>query len=125
MLRSKISMAVGVAITLASGVALATNGYAPHGIGQKAKGMGGAGIAFPQDTLAGGMNPAGMVWVGDRLDVGLEWFRPQREAEITGMGKFDGNDKENFFVPEFGYNYMVDPNLSGHDPSQANASFAE
>lgn len=99
--------------------ATATNGYFQHGIGQKSMGMGGVGIALPQDTFAAGHNPAGMILVGDRMDVGLTWFRPSREAEIKGSpiggiwdGKFDGDGTENFLMPEFGYNRMVREDLS-------------
>lgn len=95
--------------TLFATGALATNGYAPHGIGQKAKGMGGAGIAFTQDSLAGGINPAGMVHVGNRMDIGIELFRPVREATL-GATTFDGNDTDLFLIPEFGYNRMLDAN---------------
>ena len=104
--------------TLIASNAWATNGYKPHGIGQKAKGMGGAAIAFPQDTLAAGVNPAGMVTLGNRMDVGIEYFRPQRSAEISGSllananGRFDGDDTENFFIPEFGYNRMINDRMS-------------
>ena len=67
-----------------------------HGYGVKAQGMGGVGIALPQDALAAATNPAGMAWVGNRLDVGLNWFQPDRSAEITGSGAgangtYDGN----------------------------------
>ena len=101
--------------------AWATNGYAPHGIGQKSKGMGGVGIALVQDTVGAGMNPAGMVLLGGRVDVGLEIFRPIRDAEIVdnmffgGPGStlsLDGSDKKIFFVPEVGYNYMINDKLS-------------
>ena len=37
--------------------ALATNGYFSHGFGIKAKGMGGVGIALPQDAMAAATNP--------------------------------------------------------------------
>ena len=103
----------------APGIASATNGYFSHGYGMKSIGMGGVGIALPQDTLAAATNPAGMVMVGDRIDFGLNWFRPQREATITGNaapvgvnGTYSGNEKENFFIPEFGYNKMLNPNMS-------------
>jgi long-chain fatty acid transport protein len=108
---------MAVAGLAAPGIALATDGYFSHGFGVKSQGMGGVGIAFPQDSLAAAANPAGMVLVGDRLDVGVTWFRPQRETELgSGFGPFagtyDGNDKDNFFIPEFGYNKMINPNMS-------------
>lgn len=107
-----------VAIAAASGSALATNGYFSHGYGIKAKGMGGVGIALPQDSLAAATNPAGMVMVGDRLDVGVDWFKPNRSATISGNagpannGTFDGNDDSNFLVPEFGYNKMLNKDMA-------------
>jgi long-chain fatty acid transport protein len=96
----------------------ATTGYFQHGYGIKAKGMGGVGIALPQDSLAAASNPAGMAFVGNRLDVGVDWFAPDRGAEITGNafpgvnGKYDGNDTKSFLIPEFGYNRMLNPNLA-------------
>lgn len=112
-----LAIAAAVAATLAPAAALATNGYFPHGQGIKAKGMGGAAIAFPQDTIAAASNPAGMFFVGNRLDLGVDWFKPTREAEIVGSpapinGTYDANDKSNFFIPEFGYNTLINPNLS-------------
>lgn len=107
-----------IALAGLSGSAFATNGYFPHGYGMKAKGMGGVGIALPQDALAAANNPAGMVMVGDRLDVGVDWFRPIRDAEIVGSlapgvnGDYNGSDQKNFFVPEFGYNKMLGWNMS-------------
>lgn len=46
--------------------------------------------------------------VGNRIDAGLTWFAPRRNAEIVGNayganGSYDGNDTANFFIPEFGY----------------------
>ena len=71
--------------TLSAGILLcvfsaahATNGYSPTGFGVASKGLAGAGVAFPQDTLAGATNPAGMVFVGDRVDVGVALFGPDR-----------------------------------------------
>lgn len=95
----------------------ATDGYFAHGYGVKSQGAGGVGIALPQDTLVIAANPAGLAWVGNRLDLGATWFRPQREAEITGSaapinGKYDANDTENFFIPEFGYSKQVNDNFT-------------
>lgn len=96
---------------------LATNGYFQHGYGVKSQGMAGAGIALPQDAMAAATNPAGMVMVGDRMDVGLVWFRPIRSAELeTGFppinGNYSGSDTKNFFIPEFGYNKMLGRTMS-------------
>lgn len=100
---------------LAAGNAYATDGYFAHGYGVKSQGMGGVGIALPQDAIAAASNPAGMGLIGDRVDFGVTWFRPQRESEITGNafpgvdGKYEANDTENFFIPEFGYNRQINP----------------
>jgi long-chain fatty acid transport protein len=70
--------------------------------------MGGVGIAFPQDSITAAINPAGMGLIGDRIDLSLTYFRPNRNATIinhpTANGTYDANDTENFFIPEFGYN---------------------
>ncbi len=97
--------------------ALATDGYFSDGYGIKAKGMAGVAIALPQDALAAANNPAGMALIGDRLDLGLDWFRPSRGADIVGNGaglngSYNGNGKQNFFIPEFGYNRMLDSDMS-------------
>jgi long-chain fatty acid transport protein len=101
--------------------AWATNGYFSHGVGQKAKGMAGVGVAYSQDALAGGVNPAGMVHQGNRVDIGIEWFRPIRSADVSGNnlgggfsadGHYNGSDTKNFLIPEFGYNRMLNENSS-------------
>jgi long-chain fatty acid transport protein len=106
-----------IALAGLSGSAFATNGYFAHGYGMKAKGMGGVGIAYGQDALAAATNPANMVLVGNRWDVGVDYFRPQRDSSIVGNlfgpdAKFDGNSSENYLVPEFGYNKMIANNMS-------------
>lgn len=106
-----------VGLATISSAAFATNGYFAHGYGVKAQGMAGVGIALPQDALAAATNPAGMALVGNRFDIGVTWFRPQREAEIVGNGGgangvYKGNESENFFIPEFGYNKMINQSMS-------------
>lgn len=105
--------AILVALAFAPTLAFATNGYFQHGYGVKAQGLGGAGIAFAQDGLAAATNPAGTAFVSDRIDAGLTWFSPKRGAEITSpnpsAGSYDGNGKEDFFIPEFGYIKHVSP----------------
>ncbi len=95
----------------------ATDGYFSHGYGVRAQGVGGVGIALPQDALAAASNPAGMGKVGDRIDAGVTWFRPVREVEIEGSGgglngTYKGNDSQNFLIPEFGYNRQLTPDVT-------------
>ncbi len=103
-------------LVLLPGMALATSGYFSHGYGVKSMGMAGVGIALPQDGLAAATNPAGTAFVGNRLDLGLTWFRPSRGSEIEGNpflnGSFDANDSQNFFIPEIGYAQQLSPQLA-------------
>jgi len=103
-------------LVLLPGMALATSGYFSHGYGVKSMGMAGVGIALPQDGLAAATNPAGTAFVGNRLDLGLTWFRPSRGSEIVGnpflSGSFDANDSQNFFIPEIGYAQQLSPQLA-------------
>ncbi len=96
--------------------ALATDGYFSHGYGLKAKGMGGAATAMAIDSFGGANNPASMVWVGNRLDVGLDWFSPKRSVERTGstagLNGSASSEKNDFFIPEFGYNKMLGSDIS-------------
>ncbi|GAO35058.1 hypothetical protein SCT_0439 [Sulfuricella sp. T08] len=101
------------------GIASATNGYFSHGYGMTAKGMGGAATAMAKDSFGGANNPASMVFVGDRLDVGVDWFRPIRSAErtgtsgpATGMNFSADSGSNDFVVPEFGFNMMMGDKMS-------------
>jgi len=99
---------------MASPLAHATNGYFSHGYGMKAKGMGGAATAMAIDTFGGANNPASMVWVGDRLDIGVDWFSPKRGASRSGSAAdfAEESTNNNFFIPEFGYNHMMNSDMS-------------
>jgi long-chain fatty acid transport protein len=114
----KIAISLFAASTMASPLAYATNGYFSHGYGMKAKGMGGAATAMTIDTFGGANNPASMVWVGDRLDIGVDLFMPERSSSRQGSGMggaYDGvseSGSNEFLVPEFGYNKLINPNLS-------------
>jgi long-chain fatty acid transport protein len=96
----------------------ATDGYFSTGYGLIQQGQGGAGIALPQDALAAATNPAGIVFVGNRFDIGLTLFRPIRGATITGSGypgvdgNYDASRKKNFFIPELGYNHLLNPRVA-------------
>jgi len=112
----KLVGVLALAGMMAPGIASATNGYFSHGYGMKAEGMGGAATAMADDAFGGANNPAAMVFAGNRLDIGLDWFSPQRSAERSGSvaglnGKADSGST-NFFIPEFGYNKMLSNRLS-------------
>lgn len=104
--------------------AMATNGYFAHGYGTKNKGMAGAGVALPQDTIAAATNPAGMVHLGERFDGGLAIFSPRRDYESSAsqangtggaftLGPDDIQSDRNYFpVPHVGYNYPLDSKSS-------------
>lgn len=114
---NKIVVSLLAAGVMASPQAYATNGYSPIGYGVKNEAMGGASIALPLDSVAAANNPAGMVMVGDHVDFALTWFRPNRDAEITGNGAglngtYSGNGRSNFFIPDFGYNKMISADTS-------------
>jgi len=112
----RIAVAAALAAPLS---ALATNGYFSHGYGMKAKGMAGAATATAIDTFGGAVNPAKMVWVGDRIDFGADLFSPRRSVSREGSAAFGGayngsvdSDSRYFVIPEFGYNKLINPNLS-------------
>ena len=104
--------------------ATATNGYFAHGIGIKNRALAGAGVAFPQDAMAGATNPAGMSFVGNRFDVGAVLFFPDREY-TAGPSALNGNfgaftigpDSESsgddwFLIPSFGINKDINDKTS-------------
>jgi long-chain fatty acid transport protein len=117
-IKKSLVLAAAVAAAVAAPGAFATNGYFSHGYGIKAKSVGGAGIAMPQDALAAATNPAGMALVGNKVDFGLDWFSPKRatihQAGSTGVTGIAANTYEssnnNFFIPEFGYNKAISGN---------------
>lgn len=101
----------------------ATNGYFAHGYGARSKAMAGVGAALPQDALAAAVNPAGMAFVGDQVDLEMEVFSPRREYTVQGAptmapGAFPLNpgtvdsDSEYFPVPTLGWNHKLDNNQS-------------
>lgn len=118
---------IACAVTAALSVpmtAMATNGYFAHGYGTKNKGLAGGGVALSQDAMAAATNPAGMVTVGDRMDLGLAIFSPSpRSYTVTGAPSgFPGtfglapgtyeSDNDFFLIPHFARNWMLDSDSS-------------
>ncbi len=113
--------AAAVSALLVAPLAHATNGYFKIGSGSKNRGMAGAGIAYGQDAMAAAVNPATLSGIGNRIDAGVEVFKPKRNAVVdaTGMdtaaagigGGYTSlagaNSEEDsranaFFIPHFG-----------------------
>jgi long-chain fatty acid transport protein len=115
-MKRNVVLALAVAAAVAAPSAFATYGYFSHGYGMKAKGMAGAVTALTEDTFGGANNPASMVWVGSRVDFGMDWFKPIRSMDRTGaangLNAAAPSESEDFFIPEFGYNAMINPNMS-------------
>jgi len=64
--------------------AMATNGYFSHGYGAKEKGMAGAGVAKGGSSISTANNPANLLQVDDRMDLGFSLFNPVRSATVAG-----------------------------------------
>jgi long-chain fatty acid transport protein len=72
---SKRLIATAILASLAApGLVQATNGYFMIGFGAKSRGMGGVGVAEGVDGFAGAYNPATMIDVGTRFDIGGDMF---------------------------------------------------
>jgi long-chain fatty acid transport protein len=130
-MKRNVVLALAVAAAVAAPSAFATNGYFAHGYSVKEKGLAGAGVAMAQDSLVAATNPAGMVMVGSRMDVGASLFSPSpRSYDAVGTsGVPDGtvcgaacpfdvgpqkieSDNDLFLIPHFGRNWMLDSNSS-------------
>lgn len=95
--------------------AQATNGYLAHGYGVKSKGQAGVGIASPQDALTIAMNPAGLVAVGDGLEIGFDLFMPRRSATLVQEGtsvRYSGNGTGTFVIPEAAFSHHLSDRLA-------------
>ena len=121
--KAVLALAVTAAVIVPS--AFATTGYFSHGYSIKEKGLAGSGVALSQDSMAAATNPAGMVMVGNRMDLGASIFSPSprsytASAPAVGPPYFAANgdgskvesDNDFFLIPHFGRNWMLDPDRS-------------
>jgi long-chain fatty acid transport protein len=83
-MQNKLTLTFTVLTALSPATALATNGYFMHGYGTINEGMAGAGTALSQDSIAAGTNPAGMAFVGNRIDGGLEVISAKPKYTVDG-----------------------------------------
>lgn len=73
-----------VACLAAASPAFATNGMRMIGFGPVQTSMGGVGVGATLDASTVASNPAGMTEVGDRLDVGIGYFKPTVSHSAVG-----------------------------------------
>jgi long-chain fatty acid transport protein len=97
-----------------SGAAAANDGFFQNGYGAKTQGMGGAGIAFPQEALSIAGNPAAATMLGNTLEMDAELLKPFRSAMIRGNAlgpdaEYSGDGLRRFVVPEFGITHQLGP----------------
>lgn len=105
------------AVFMAPG-AHATNGYFLPGFGIRSQGMGGVGVAVAGDALSQAANPANLVGLGMRGDLGVTIFNPVRHAKVVdraagGAGDFGfsgdvESDAEWFPMPEMAFSMPLD-----------------
>jgi long-chain fatty acid transport protein len=101
----------------AASSAFATTGYFALGYGAKGMGLAGAVVSNPQDSASIAANPAVITEIGERIDAGLRFFIPHREAELQTSAygaTYDVDDKSRrnlFLIPNFGFNLKLRDNL--------------
>ena len=91
---------------------LATNGYFLIGAGSKSTGMGGVGIALPQQGQAAIVNPAGIVDLGTRVDADLALFLPKRTAACCVAPEGAKSGSNIFLIPSAGATYKFNRKIS-------------
>lgn len=94
--------------------AMAGGGYFSLGDGPIARQTAGAVTAVAEDAFAGSSNPAKLTAVGDRVEVGLEFFNPHRKVKRTGAAgpgeiyNFSSTSKNSLFlIPEFAWSRQL------------------
>ena len=112
-----------VAVLITAPVANATNGYFSSGYGTAYKGLAGAGVALSLSTLGAATNPASMVGLGNRYDLSVAYFNPNRNFTVDGnpsgfpgtFGLAPGNVESSsttFIIPSLGFNRMLNETSS-------------
>ncbi|WP_448694000.1 OmpP1/FadL family transporter [Pseudomonas rhizophila] len=93
------------------GLAQAYSYNIPSSPGIEAAQMGGASIAFPQSSMIASDNPAGMSFIGNRNDFGLEVFHGRFKSTF-GSEQNENNFTKVMPLPSGGFNYDYDAKIS-------------
>ncbi|MHB1528914.1 MAG: OmpP1/FadL family transporter [Acidiferrobacteraceae bacterium] len=96
-----------------------TAGYFELGYSSKNDGLAGAGVALPEDSMAQAVNPAGIAFVGSRVDLGAAAFWAFRGYSTYANGTINnttapvpcaycGSSSDFFIIPHVGVTYALD-----------------
>ncbi len=108
-----VGMVTVLGCALLPSIANATNGMFLIGNGNKAKGMGGAGIAVQADSLSAATNPALIAGMANRFDIGVDIFKPDVEAQLgsvssSSTAQINGMGIDSVFIlPSMGGTYQL------------------
>lgn len=109
--------ALGCALGLMiSSTTFADNGLYQIGFGAKSKAMGGAAVAYAQDTFGAMANPAGLADMDDRVDVAAGYVYHTQEAALTNLSpilisfgernaRYPMNGSRHAFFGEIGFSH--------------------
>jgi long-chain fatty acid transport protein len=117
-----LASAVAAAIALPATALATTAGYFQLGYSTISDGMAGATAALPQDSMVQATNPAGIAFVGSRLDLGVAGFWPYRGyssgtagtaactragcSPMPNPGSY-GSNGDFFLIPHLGYSQRL------------------
>ena len=112
-------LVVGLGMCFCTGAALspaafAVNGYFLEGYGNS-RAMGGASVAFPQDSMVSAANPAAITELETRVDMSAAFFRPIRHAYAPGLPLSTAPEVSGsnlFLIPSMGANFKFNKSLS-------------
>jgi len=119
--KSLFNIAAAAALS-AAGQAQATNGYFAHGFGPVSKSMAGACVALVENAMCGATNPASLVHLDNRWEIGAALFSPSRGFDANNdfmsppyafipPGHYD-SENPLFLIPHFAYNRKLDADSS-------------
>jgi hypothetical protein len=114
-----VSFVLTAALVVAlGGTAGAKTGYFSHGYGVKYKSMAGAGVAVALSAFAPAINPGALAFVGQRYEVDLAVFSPDRSYTVMGApspppafglapGTYESVNSS-FLIPGFAANWVLE-----------------
>ncbi|MDX2424730.1 MAG: TonB-dependent receptor [Cycloclasticus sp.] len=115
----QLSVCVIFLTLVLSNNALAGGGYFSIGYGHVAKQTAGAVTAVAEDAYAGASNPGKLTAAGNQVEIGAEFFNPNRTVErkgATGPGaayNFADDSRNSFFIiPDFAYAHQLNSDVT-------------